>query len=140
MRKKRIFTTVLILMTFVIALFLTLGSMVKDTIEISGNQEWDRPIYNIETYSLEWPKIDTDKLSRSIVSTDGDFNQVKFENIFESEFEIMCNELPFEDYTFEYAMEDDVINVMVDSHSRYYGDDLITNPTHVYSYQLKTNE
>ncbi len=143
MKKKRLFTTVLILMTFIVALFLSLGALTKNTIDITKDPdvEWNHPIYELgEGVSIVWPKIDTDDLSKSIVSYEGDVDKDKFETIFLREFEEGIYEIPYEEYDFEFEYYDNKVNVNVDSNNRMIDGELIKNPTHTYTYQLKTND
>ncbi len=141
MKKKRMFTTVLILITFVIALSLALSSvMISKKPNLSIDQDWTNPIHQIDEYHLEWPMINEDVLAESIVSSKGDFDMVIFESLFESEFEKGCNEIGFSYFEFEYIINNKTMNVMASSNLRIYNDKLISNPTHVYSYQIKVNK
>lgn len=139
MRKKRLFTTILILMTFIVALFLALGTLTKNTIEISKDpyQEWEVPTYTLgPKENISWPTVDTDQLARAFIGYNGEFDSEKFEAIFIGEFE---SEFEYENCTYEFIYNDDNVSVLVDSKVRMIGDSMVKNPTHTYSYHLKTN-
>lgn len=143
MRRKRLFTTVLILTTFIIALFLALGTLTRKTIDISKDpyQEWDKPIYALEQEeTLTWPTIDTDKLSRAFTSYEGNFDRSEFETIFINEFRDGFEYGNSENLDFAFSYDGENINVIVDSNIRMIGSSLVSNPTHEYSYHLKTND
>lgn len=145
MKKKRTFTTVLILVTFVVALFLTLGSFVTHNAEVTPPpqtyQDWEKPIYNLgDKYYLNWPDVDTDVLSKSIVSYDGDLDSEKFEDLFIQEFEKDESIINLNDCDVEVNKVDDTVDIVIDSNLRMYDSKLIANPEHKYSYHLKVNE
>lgn len=140
MKSKKL--RILILITFFIALILSItGYYFKTTKEIENNYEQIQiPMHKLEQYEIKWPKISTNKLSKSIIDYEGNINMEKFKEIFETEFNSMIKDIDSDWFTFEYVIIDDELRILVDSNLRMYNESYITNPTHIYSYKLKIND
>ncbi len=144
MRRKNIFTTLLVIGTFILSLFLAIATYMLRGEVIDGNnivyEEIENPLMNLGTTTIFWPTVSTDELAKSITSTDGEFDQGIFEDKFEENFKYKQSIIDDDWYTFDYEVKDDKMNVHVDAHVSMYNNSIITNSEHTYTYVLNTNE
>lgn len=138
MKNKKL--RILIVITFIFALFLTFFSLYNST-------------YNRTTeitppgHTMYWPPVYDEYFNDSIIDYNGnvdtDILEEKFEKQFEYEIEHMDYEIDpdfdynYYDYEFQYSYEDGIYRAYAINNLR---DELdITNPTHTYKYKLQTN-
>lgn len=143
MKTKKRFTSVLVVVTFIVALILTFSSaflnMQRNEV-IDNTIEWANPIYDVKYKEISWPTISTDELSKSVIGYNGKVDLEKFQEIFEEQFYSQDLGVDEEWITLDYSEDDGIITVNASSTKTMYNNTFITNPTHTYSYELIVNE
>ncbi len=143
MKTKKRFTSVLVVVTFIVALILTFSSaflnMQRNEV-IDNTIEWVNPIYDVKYKEISWPTISTDELSKSVIGYDGKVDLEKFQEIFEEQFYSQDLGVDEEWITLDFSEDDGIITVNASSTKTMYNNAFITNPTHTYSYELIVNE
>ncbi len=129
---------VLILVTFILSLFISLGgffiSRIKHDIEII----YEKPVHPIAKEKfIEWPIINSSVLDQSIVGYNGEINEDIFETAFDKEFESKYKgdkDIEFPEKEYEFG--DDLVKVKVSSNKR---PNEYVNSQKTYYYKLKKN-
>ncbi len=136
MKSKK--TRLLILVTFILSLFISLGgffvSRIKQDIEII----YEKPMQPIAKEKfIEWPIINSSVLDQSIVGYDGEINEEIFKKAFNKEFDSKYK--GDKDIKFpkkEYEFEDNIVKVKVSSNAK---PSEYVNSQKTYYYKLRKN-
>lgn len=141
MKKKRIFTTWLVILTFIAALILTLINsliLMKEKGNLDNEIDWAFPIIEVDSKVLDWPIISTEKLSKSIIDYNGKLDLDLFKEIFLEEFFNFNFSFDESWITFDYKILDNEIEIIADSNLSIINGNFIKNPTKIYRYKYLT--